>query len=79
MTHGGLRSGLLLFFLVITGCAAGHAAVIGPSGGTAYSIWCRRSMTNCYREAGEVCPGGYTIMDSRNGLLIECRPVSAAR
>lgn len=36
---------------------------IGPNGGIAYSMRCGVDVEHCYREAGELCPKGYIIID----------------
>lgn len=38
----------------------------GPNGGEAYTMRCSgmgRSMEQCFQKAGEMCPGGYWIVD----------------
>lgn len=48
--------------LAVGGCAHASATpVTGPDGATWYAIDCTRGRTNCEREAGEACPGGYDL------------------
>src|SRR5262245_35581197 len=40
------------------------SSFIGPSGGTAYLMFCGMKLVECYKKARDVCPSGYTIFDS---------------
>ena len=43
---------------------------VGPNSKTAYSMKCSgmgRTLDACYKKAGEVCPGGYNIIDRASG------------
>lgn len=57
----------------ISGCAEVHPRqFIGPNGKTAYSMRCSgmgRTLDDCYQKAGELCPGGYTIIDRATGQV----------
>ena len=37
--------------------------VIGPDGAPWIAVTCSHGAQNCWREAGEVCPGGYVKAD----------------
>lgn len=64
-------------------CAVPSKPVVGPDGGTAYSMTCSgfgRTMESCYEEAGRLCPSGYNIdaMGSsgparQSSMLISCK------
>lgn len=41
----------------------------GPSGATAYSVFCRGDLAACYRKAGEACPVGYSVVDRSSNVL----------
>jgi hypothetical protein len=44
----------------------------GPNGKTAYSMVCSgmgRTLDECYKKAGEICPGGYNIIDRASGIV----------
>ncbi|NIJ43264.1 hypothetical protein FHS78_003576 [Parvibaculum indicum] len=50
--------------LALGGCAVTASPVTGPEGKTAYSMKCSgymRTLDDCYKKAGELCPTGYTI------------------
>jgi hypothetical protein len=45
---------------------------VGPNSKTAYSMKCSgmgRTLDACYKKAGEVCPGGYNIIDRATGTV----------
>ena len=74
--HGGLMpiSTLLLVSLfALTSCMSVEPQQFrGPNGKTAYSMRCSgmgRTMEECYRKAGEVCPDGYTIVDRTSSIV----------
>lgn len=54
------------------GCGASSSQVKGPDGQEWYAVKCRRSQSNCYEEAGEVCPNGYAVGDAtqRQGAAV---------
>jgi len=44
----------------------------GPNGKTAYTMKCSgmgRTLDACYKKGGELCPGGYTIIDRASGVI----------
>lgn len=48
----------------LAGCAVSATPVTGPEGKSAYSLKCAgygRTLDDCYKKAGEVCPAGYKI------------------
>jgi hypothetical protein len=45
---------------------------VGPNSKTAYFMKCSgmgRTLEACYKKAGEVCPGGYNIIDRVTGTV----------
>lgn len=66
---------LLSIWLLMSSCASIDPTPFkGPNGGTAYAMKCSgfgRTLDACYQKAGEVCPSGYTIIDSF--VLQPCR------
>lgn len=61
------------FPLLLAGCMAiDPHQFVGPNGNTAYSMRCSgmgRTLEACYDKAGELCPNGYTIVDSSSGTV----------
>lgn len=59
--------------LLQSGCAAIEPKqFVGPNSKTAYSMKCSgmgRTLDACYKKAGEVCPGGYNIIDRASGTV----------
>jgi len=59
--------------LLLTACAAIEPQqFVGPNSKTAYSMRCSgmgRTLDACYKKAGEVCPGGYSIIDRATGTV----------
>lgn len=55
-----------LIAAVLAGCASVEPASFnGPSGRQAFSMECNgATMDGCYRKAGEICPGGYTVLSN---------------
>ena len=51
----------VLLPLLLSGCASASSAQIAPR---TYSVECRRSQANCYREAARCCPEGFDVLDS---------------
>lgn len=62
--------------------------MIGPDGNDAYFISCNgalRSLSSCFKKAGDVCPNGYKRIDNedgknlfggnsiRKGIFVECK------
>lgn len=65
----------LVFYLiaVLAGCAnVSPTPFQGPNGKQAYSMRCSgmgRTMDACFQAAGEMCPGGYQIIDRASGTV----------
>jgi hypothetical protein len=58
----------LVGLIVVSACASTAQTVRGPDGEDDWiAITCRRSQANCYEQAGESCPYGYTIADNSGG------------
>ncbi len=59
--------------LMLASCASVTPSEFrGPNGRTAYSMRCSgmgRTLDDCYRKAGELCPAGYTIIDRASGTV----------
>jgi hypothetical protein len=53
--------GALLSLGACTACASASSEMIGPE---TYSVECRRSQANCYKEAASQCPQGFEVLDS---------------
>ena len=62
-----MRYALLVTVGMLVSCASVQPHEFrGPSGKTAYSMRCSgmgRSLDECYKKAGELCPTGYNIVD----------------
>jgi hypothetical protein len=75
------RLGLIPFVLVLASCASVQPQEFkGPNGKTAYSMRCSgmgRTLDDCYKKAGEICPNGYDIIDRASGTV--GIPVSGGR
>ena len=67
------RTLLTLGALALAGCAGIEPKpFVGPNGKTAYFMHCSgmgRTLEACYQKAGEICPGGYTIVNSTSGTV----------
>lgn len=63
----------LSFLLLLSSCAPVEPiAFKGPKGNPAYSMRCSgmgRTLAQCYKKAGELCPAGYTIVDRASGVV----------
>lgn len=58
---------LLVFVLVLGGCAK-VTEMQGADGGLQYLVGCYGALTPisvCQKKAAELCPGGYTVVNSR--------------
>ena len=60
--------------ILLLGCAVAiePKQFLGPNSKTAYSMKCSgngRTLEGCYQKAGELCPGGYNIVDRTNGTV----------
>lgn len=69
-----MRKLLSLFILILLfGCASIEPIqFVGPNGKTAYSMQCSgmgKTLDACYVKAGEMCPKGYAIVDSRSATV----------
>lgn len=53
---------LALVAAALLACAGASHEIVGP--GT-YSVSCKRNQSNCWKEASEVCPSGYDIIDGQ--------------
>ncbi len=64
---------LLIISMLFTSCASiNPTTFVGPNGKSAYSMQCSglgRTIDDCYKKAGEVCPNGYTIVDHSSNLV----------
>jgi len=58
----------LAFPLALSACGATSEQIRGPDGHMWWSISCRRSQESCLEEAGDLCPKGYVVADSRGGI-----------
>jgi hypothetical protein len=45
---------------LLASCAGASHQLVGPA---TYSIQCKRSQSNCWKEAAKVCPSGYDQID----------------
>ncbi|WP_430474963.1 hypothetical protein ACQ0MK_04245 [Thalassospira lucentensis] len=63
-------SGLIL---PLSGCAAIQPEMFsGPNGRVAYHMECSgmgRTLGDCYKKAGEICPQGYQVLDNSSDLV----------
>ena len=68
-----MRISILAFLLLLASCAPVKPQEFkGPNGNTAYSMRCSgfgRTLDECYKKAGELCPSGYTIIDRASGVV----------
>lgn len=59
---------LAIFFgatTALSGCAVAPEAFTGPGGKQAYTMECSgsgRTIAQCYKKAGELCPAGYSLI-----------------
>lgn len=64
---------LVPFLVLLSACASIEPVSFkGPSGNPAYSMQCSgmgRTLQGCYQKAGELCPGGYTIVDRASSVV----------
>jgi len=47
------------FVVALVGCTVRAYPVSGPDGTQWWSITCSQGQDNCWRKAGQLCPGGY--------------------
>ena len=67
-----MRTILLIVGLMLAGCSISPKQFVGPDGNTAYSMRCSgwgRSLIECYRKSGDLCPTGYTIIDRSSSVV----------
>ena len=67
-----MRLAIFVFPVLLAACSVSPRQFIGPNGGTAYSMRCSgggRSLDDCYRKAGEICPSGYAIIDRSSSVF----------
>ena len=61
------------FLLFLSACASiVPVAFKGPNGNTLYSMRCSgmgRTLDECYKKAGELCPDGYRIVDRESSVV----------
>ena len=70
MTLARLSIGVLL--ISVAACSVNPTQFIGPNGKAAYSMKCSgmgRDWSDCYVEAGKLCPAGYKIIDQATGTI----------
>ena len=59
-----------LLATVLAACATA-TQIVGPSGTPAFSIRCGAAAVEaCYQKAGEVCPSGYTVLNSHGSRYL---------
>lgn len=66
-----------VFIAAVPFCLTACASIepqqfVGPNSKTAYSMKCSgmgRTLDACYKKAGEICPGGYNIIDRASGTV----------
>ena len=66
-----MKKCLLILVLLITACEVQPQQFVGPNGKKAYTMKCNgmgRTMEDCYKKAGEVCPKGYNIIDKSDQI-----------
>ncbi|MBL0422389.1 hypothetical protein JI739_18720 [Ramlibacter sp. AW1] len=68
-----MRFALVLGLLALSGCASVEPQkFVGPSGKTAYTMDCAgygRTVAECFKRAGEVCPAGYNVVSQTNAPI----------
>src|SRR5690242_11584136 len=73
---------LVLGVLSISGCREpGSTRIVGPDGSQMSHVHCGGDQGECFRIAGELCPGGYDIKPVVRGndgnFLVRCRTTGA--
>lgn len=65
-----MRKSVVVGALLLAGAGCHHAApFIGPNGAQGYSVDCSGtavSMASCYKQASNLCPGGYEVIGQQN-------------
>lgn len=60
----------LVPLFVLAGCATSKQ-IVGPNGTPAHSIRCGAAAVDaCYEKAGEVCPNGYSVLNSQGSRYL---------
>jgi hypothetical protein len=57
-----------LVAFAVAGCTR-VTQISGPDGKPAYSLNCGANRAGCLQKAGEMCPAGYTVLDSAQGMV----------
>lgn len=64
---------LVALLILLPSCAEVIPVLFkGPNGGTAYSMKCSgmgRTLDDCYKKAGELCPNGYRIVGQASSVV----------
>lgn len=73
----------LLLALWLPACQSpGSARIIGPDGSKMAHVHCGADQGQCFRIAGELCPGGYdmqpVLRTSDGNFLVRCRAARVA-
>lgn len=62
--------GIIIAVVVLSGCATSKQ-ITGPNGKPAHSIRCGAAVADaCLEKAGEVCPRGYVLLNSRDSQYL---------
>src|SRR5258706_2458495 len=76
----GRAVGLTLGLLGLLACACrspGSERIVGPDGSAMSHVHCGSEQGECFRIAGELCPGGYELQPVLSGsdgnFLVRCR------
>ena len=68
-----MRKIVFIFPVLLAACAIDSKPFNGPNARQAYSMNCSgfgRTLSRCYKKAGELCPGGYNIVDLLTGTVV---------
>jgi hypothetical protein len=61
---------IYLLAALLAACATA-TQIVGPGGTPAFSIRCgAAAVDTCYQKAGEVCPSGYTVLNSQGSRYL---------
>ncbi len=52
---------------LLTGCVDVTSAAAGTDGRTIFTIECDGEARGCFDKAGELCPGGYYLIERKSG------------